>query len=137
MRKLILKITATAASFYVAQYALGGVHIDPTWSAYLIASLVFVIFNFILSPVIKLLLLPINLLTLGLFRWVSGVLVLYLFDLLYDGISIAAFNYPGYNSSLLALPAGHLNLFWVLVLTSLIMSLTYAIISALFRSDEE
>lgn len=135
MRKLVVKIAATAASFYVAQYFLAGVHLDSTWSAYLVASLVFVIFNFFLSPIIKLLLLPINLLTLGLFRWLTNVLILYLFDLIYNGIQITAFNYPGFTSSLIALPATHLSLFWVLVLTSLIMSLTYSLISGLFQGE--
>lgn len=137
MRKLIINILATAASFYVAQYFLpGGVHLQNTWSAYLVASLVFVIFNFVLAPIIKLLLLPINLLTLGLFRWLTNVLVLYLFDLLYDGISIVSFNYPGYASSLISLPATHLALFWVLVISSLLMSLTYSLISGLFRLED-
>ncbi|MFH2085512.1 MAG: phage holin family protein [bacterium] len=135
MRKIIVKVLATAASFYVAQYFLGGIHIDETWSAYLIASLVFVIFNFFLTPIIKLLLLPINLLTLGLFRWVTNVLVLYLFDLVYDGISITAFIYPGMSSSLISLPSGHLALFWVLVITSFLMNITYSLIATLFQAD--
>lgn len=135
MRKVIIKILATAASFYVAQYFLAGVHLENPWSAYLIASLVFVIFNLILTPIIKLLLLPINLLTLGLFRWLTNVLVLYLFDLLYSGISITSFTYPGYSSSLIMLPSGHLAVFWVLVLSSLLMSLTYSLISTLFATD--
>lgn len=135
MRKFIVKILATAASFYLTQYFLAGVHLDPNLSTYLFASLVFVIFNFILSPIIKLLLLPINLLTLGLFRWVTNVLVLYLFDLFYDGISLTAFTYPGSTSAWLVIPSGHLGLFWVLVLSSLIMSLTYSIISTLFASE--
>jgi putative membrane protein len=136
MRNFILKILATAASFYVAQYYLSGIEIENTWSAYLIASLVFVIFNFVLSPIIKLLFLPINLLTLGLFRWLTNVLVLYLFDLVYDGIRISGFSFPGYSSSLISLPAGDLGLFWVLVLASLIMSLTYSLISMLFRTED-
>lgn len=136
MRKLIIKILATAASFFVAQYFLAGFAIESTWSAYLVASLVFVIFNGILSPIIKLLLLPINLLTLGLFRWLTNVLVLYLFDLLYDGIRISGYNYPGFTSGIIALPAGPLNLFWVLVLASLLMSFTYSLISTLFRAEE-
>ncbi len=135
MRKLIISILATAASFYVAQSILSGVQIDNTWSAYLVASLVFVLFNFFLSPIIKILLLPINLLTLGLFRWITNVLVLYLFDLLYDGIDIVAFTYPGYSSSLVSLPSTYLNLFWVLVLCSLIMSLVYSFIQMLFRVE--
>ena len=135
MRKFIVKILATAASFYVAQYFLLGVHLDNNMATYLLASFVFVIFNFILSPIIKLLFLPINLLTLGLFRWVSNVLVLYLFDLVYDGISISAFTYSGLQTAWLVLPPGPLGLFWVLVITSLIMSLTYSLISTLFASE--
>lgn len=135
MRKIIIKILATATSFYVAGYFLSGFHIANNWSTYLIASLVFVIFNFVLTPIISLLLLPINLLTLGLFRWLTNVLVLYLFDLVYDGISISAFTYPGYNSAIISLPSGHLGLFWVLVLSSLLMSLTYSFISTLFQAE--
>lgn len=136
MRKIIVSILSTSASFYLTGYFLSGFQIENSWSAYLVASLVFVIFNFILSPIIKLLLLPINLLTLGLFRWLTNVLVLYLFDLVYDGINITAFTYPGYSSSIISLPSGHLNLFWVLVLSALIMSLSYSIISSLFGGDE-
>lgn len=135
MRKFIVKILATAASFYVAGYALSGVQLESTWSAYLVASLVFVIFNFLLTPVIKILLLPINLLTLGLFRWLTNVLVLYLFDLLYDGIRIVGFTYPGYSSAFISLPSTDLGLFWVLVIASLLMSLTYSIIGTLFQAD--
>ena len=135
MRKIIVSLLSTTASFYVAGYFLAGFQIDNNWSAYLIASLVFVIFNFFLSPIIKLLLLPINLLTLGLFRWLSNVLVLYLFDLLYDGINITAFTYPGYSSSMISIPSGDLNLFWVLVLSSLLMSITYSLISTLFGNE--
>lgn len=136
MRKFIVKILATAAGFYVAQYFLAGVQIDSTWSAYLIAALVFVLFNVLLTPIIKLLLLPINLLTLGLFRWLTGVLVLYLFDLLYDGLRIVSFTYPGFSSNIISLPAGPLALFWVLVLASLLMSFTSSLISTLFRAED-
>jgi len=132
MRKIIINILATAASFYAAQYFLLGFHIDSTWQAYLTTSLVFVIFNFFISPIIKLLLLPINLLTLGLFRWLTSVLVLYLFDLVYDGIRISSYHFPGYTSSLISLQAGYLGLFWVLILSSLVMSMTYSLISMLF-----
>ncbi|PIR99232.1 hypothetical protein COT87_00660 [Candidatus Collierbacteria bacterium CG10_big_fil_rev_8_21_14_0_10_44_9] len=136
MRKIIFKVLSTAIAFYITQYLLSGVHIQNTWESYLIASLVFVIFNFILSPIIKLLLLPINLLTLGLFRWFTNVLVLYLFDLVYDGINITSFTYSGYTSSFISLPAGHLGLFWVLVLASFIMSLTYSFICSLGQAND-
>lgn len=135
MRKIIVNILSTAASFYVAQYFLSGFHIQNNWSTYLIASLVFVVFNFILTPIITILLLPINLLTLGLFRWLTNVLILYLFDLVYDGINIVGFTYPGMTSPVISLPSGYLGLFWVLVISSLLMSLTYSIINSLFQGN--
>jgi putative membrane protein len=137
MRKIIINILATASAFFAAQYFLAGIDLDATWSAYLVASLVFVIFNFVLSPIIKLLLLPINLLTLGLFRWLSNVLVLYLFDLVYDGISITGYNFSGYESAIISLPTGYLGLFWVLVLASFIMSITYSLITTLFVAGDQ
>lgn len=137
MRKIIVNVLATAAGFYVAQYFLSGFQIQNNWNTYLIVSLVFVIFNFVLKPIINLLLLPINILTLGLFRWLTNVLVLYLFDLAYDSISIVGFTYPGLNSSVLSLPSGYLGLFWVLVLSSLLMSLTYSIIYSLFQGSND
>lgn len=136
MRKIIVNILATAASFYVAQYFLDGVQLENSWQSYLIASIVFVILNFFLTPIIKLLLLPINLLTLGLFRWLTNVLVLYLFDLVYDGIDISSFMYSGFTSSIISLPSGNISIFWVLVLASLLMSLTYSIINTLFVGEE-
>lgn len=136
MRQIIFKILATAIGFFVAQYFLLGVKLDPNLTSYLILSIVFVVFSFVLTPLIKLLLLPINLLTLGLFRWVTNVLVLYLFDLIYDGINISAFRYPGLTSPYLVIPATNLNLFWTLVLASLLLNLTYSLLTALLRAED-
>lgn len=136
MRNLIVKILSTMASFYVAQYLVAGFKIDGTWQAYLVAAIVFMLFNLLVSPVIKLLLLPINLLTLGLFRWVTNVLVLYIFDILYTGITIMPYRFEGYSSSLLTLPAGNLSMFWVLVASSLVISITYSLTSSLLQGEE-
>lgn len=135
MRKLIVNILATSASLFATAYLIAGFHVNPTWDSYLVAAIVFILLNAIVAPLIKLLLLPINLLTLGLFRWVTNVLVLYIFDVIYQGVSISAYDFPGYSGSVFALPAGHVSMFWTLVLSSLTISLTYGIISSLFRSE--
>ena len=135
MRSLIIRILGTALSFFVTSYLIAGFQLEPTWQAYLLASLVFVILNAVVGPLIKLLLLPINLLTLGLFRWLSSVIVLYLFDLLYDGISISAYRFAGFTSGLLSLPPLDLSLFWTLVISSFTISLTYSLFSSLLSSE--
>jgi len=135
MRNFLIRILATSASLFITGYFIAGFQIDNTWQAYLVAAVVFIIFNAIASPIIKLLLLPINLLTLGLFRWLANVLVLYLFDALYTGLTITAYHFAGYSSNLLALPPMQISLFWTLVLSSFMISLSFSLISTLFHTD--
>lgn len=135
MRKIILRTLGTALSFYVTSYLVAGFQLSQSWQTYLLASFIFVIFNWIASPIIKLLLLPINLLTLGLFRWIANVIVLYIFDLFYNGLTISAYSYPGYTSSLISIPSLHLSLFWVLVISSFLISLSFSIFSSLLSSE--
>lgn len=135
MRSLIAKIVSTMVSFYITSSLISGFKIEPTWQSYLIASLIFLLFNLLVTPLIKLLLLPINLLTLGLFRWITQVLVIYLFDILYTGITISSYYFAGFTSSIVALPAGNLSSFWVYCLSALIMSISYNISLTLLLGD--
>ncbi len=135
MKKLIVNIFSTSLALLTTSYLIQGFQVGPSWQAYLLASVIFIILNAFVAPLIKLLLLPINLLTLGLFRWVSNVLVLYIFDVLYTGVTISGYDFGGYTSNIIALPPGHLSLFWTLVLSSLTISLTYGIISSLLHSE--
>jgi len=135
MRTLLVKMLSTMASFYLVQILIAGVRLDPSWQAYLSATLVFLLFNLLVAPVIRLLLLPINLLTLGLFGWIANVITLYLFDIFSNSITISPYQFPGYSSSLIALPPAYLSLFWVLVLTSLTLTLINNLITYLLRSE--
>ncbi len=135
MRSLIAKIVSTMVSFYITSSLISGFKIEPTWQSYFIASLIFLLFNLLVTPLIKLLLLPINLLTLGLFRWITQVLVIYLFDILYTGITISSYYFAGFTSSIIALPAGNLSSFWVYCLSALIMSISYNISLTLLLGD--
>ena len=132
MRGLIVKILGTSLSFYLTDQLVDGFIIERTWQAFVIASIVFILVNAIVKPIIRLLFLPINLLTLGLFHWLINVIVLYLFDLIYSGINITGYDFAGYSSGILNLPPGHLSLFWVLVISSLAISLFYSIYEMLF-----
>lgn len=133
MRGLIVKIVGISLSFYLTDLLVGGFSIDNTFSAFVFASLIFIIFNALIKPIISLLLLPINLLTLGLFHWLINVLVLYIFDLLYGGVTIMAYHFEGYTSSLINLPPADINLFWTLVISSIAISLFYSFYESIFK----
>lgn len=135
MRRLIVHVLAASLALAAAAYLVQGFQISPTWDTYLIGSVVYLLLSSVVGPLIKLLLLPFNLLTLGLFRWVASVLVLYIFDLLYSGVTITSYTFPGFSSSLLTLSPGPVSLFWALVLATLVMSITYSLVTSLLSSE--
>jgi putative membrane protein len=63
---------------------------------------------FFAKPVINLLLLPLNLVTFGLFRWVSSAVVLYLVTLIIKDFKIVAFSFAGLSSKWIDIPSFNL-----------------------------
>jgi putative membrane protein len=118
MYKIIKAIVGTTISFALTNYFLTSFQLDNSLTSYLLTAILFLLVNLFVSPILKLILFPINLLTLGIFRWVVNVLVLYIFDLLYAGLTIA-----GTGSDYLL----------TLVLSSLMLSLSYAIFTLFVR----
>ncbi len=135
MRGLIIKILATMTSFYATAALIAGFKIDNNWQSYLVTAVVFLLFNLIITPLIKLLLLPINLLTLGLFRWLGSVLALYVFDTLYTGITVTSYYFAGYKNGLFELPQATISSFWVYCLSALCLSIVYNLVTTLVQGD--
>jgi len=88
----------------------------------LIASVVLTILNSIVKPALKILLLPINIITLGLFSWVINVLILWLLIAIVPGFHIDQIDAFGL----------HLGWFFSLLVVSFLISLIRGIIEAIF-----
>lgn len=89
MRILISIIINTIAVLLTA-YILPGIHIATFWTALLVA-IVLGIVNAILRPIIFILTLPINILTLGLFSFVIMGLLVYLVSAIVPGFKVDNF----------------------------------------------
>lgn len=59
----------------------------------------------LIKPIVNVLLLPLTLATLGLFKFLTHAVTLYVVDLALTQYSIDFFNYPGLTSTYLDLPA--------------------------------
>ncbi|RYD76662.1 MAG: phage holin family protein [Sphingobacteriales bacterium] len=87
---LIISLLLNALSLYLASLILDGVHISSITAA-IIAGVLLGIANFIVKPILKILALPITVLTLGLFLLIINALVLLLVDYFVDGFEINGF----------------------------------------------
>lgn len=88
--RLIALILGNVLALFLASYYIAGVAISGGWQGVLIVGLVFSAVNFFLKPLLKLLLGPIILLTLGVFILVINMGVLWVTDLLLPQMSIAS-----------------------------------------------
>ena len=81
----ILKLFAIAVAAYVASWILPDVTIDSAGTAIIVA-LVFALLNAIVRPI--LVLLPITIVTLGLFLLIINIIIVKLTDYLIDGFEV-------------------------------------------------
>lgn len=77
--------------------------------------------NFILVPLLKILFLPLNLLTVGLFSWLVNVIALYALTTIVSDFVLKPYYFAGATVAGVTLPATQLTTFWVAVLASLMI----------------
>jgi putative membrane protein len=88
LMRLAVRWACNVVALFVAAWALDGVTYGDKWWTLLIAAAVFTVVNMWLRPLVRLLSLPLIILTLGLFLFVVNVLMLYVTDWLVDGFDI-------------------------------------------------
>lgn len=87
---ILLKWLISASSIILAAYLIPGVVVDSFWAALWLAVLLGLI-NITFRPILLILTLPINILTLGLFTFViNGALILFASSVM-DGFSVSGF----------------------------------------------
>lgn len=88
-----------------------------------IGALTFMLINFLLVPLLKILFLPLNLLTLGLFAWIINVLALYALTSLVSNFQLVPYTFPGFGYGGLILPPYELSPFLVAVAASFLIGI--------------
>jgi putative membrane protein len=87
---LLLKWLISAVSILIAGYLIPGVKVSGAWSA-LILALVFGLLNATIKPLLVILTLPINIITLGLFTLVINALIVMLASSIVKGFEVGGF----------------------------------------------
>ncbi|MEK7063974.1 MAG: phage holin family protein [Patescibacteria group bacterium] len=93
---MLMTLVINALAFYVVAYLVPGVTIAG-WGALVVIAVVWGVLSILLKPILILLTLPINILTLGLFTFVINALLITLMSRL-----VAGFRVEGFGTALLA-----------------------------------
>lgn len=104
MKKIIRHYVYDTFALFTASKIATGIVYEKDVETILLAGLGITVAMLLVKPIINILLLPINLITFGLFRFVSSAIALYLVTLVVPGFKILGFYFGGFSSKWLDVP---------------------------------
>jgi putative membrane protein len=120
---LLIRWIIASFSLFIAAWLVPGIRVEGNaWGAYAVMAVILGLINAIIRPILKLLSLPIIILTLGLFLLVINGITLWMAS----ALAIKVFHIGFYVDG-----------FWSAFLGALIVSIVSVILSAFFRKREE
>ena len=132
MKRITRMIIFSAVALYLTSFWNAGFKVNFTPDIYFRTILLIALFYYLVVPISKIILLPINLLTLGLLSSILYFILFYIFITRFSFVQIKAWNFPGiefYGLSLKSFPISYfLNLLLSSVSLSFIINLLEAIL---------
>ncbi len=133
MRTILKHFIINTVTLYLISQAVSGISFSEGSYTLLLAGVVLTLTTMIIRPIINILLLPINLITFGLFKWVGYAITLYLVTLIVPGFKLLDFMFKGYNSYWFAIPALTLAGFFAFIAFSFLISTVSSIFYWIFK----
>lgn len=122
-------------SLYLVAAVYPGLIIPKNLWQLLWVGVAFTLLNFLAKPLIKLILLPLNLLTLGLLSWLAQVLVLVIAVRLLPTLQVVAATIPAWQRSGFSIPALNVNLWLSFIIAGISLSLVYKLLDGVLCPD--
>lgn len=121
MKAILRYYLINLTTLWLTTQILPGLSFSGSLQTLFLGALAFGVINFFAIPILKILLLPLNLLTLGLFAWISNVLALYALTNLIPQFRIIPFHFTGFEYGGFIIPETDFSVLWVAIIASLII----------------
>ncbi len=128
MKKLLKRLIFTIVIFYLLINFYPGLSGSAQWENLVIAALIYLVLEICIKPLLKILLIPINILTLGLAGSLINAILLFLLVLLVPSLHINPFTTPSIQLGSYILPPTHLGYWASLIVTSFLISFINSIL---------
>lgn len=107
MHDLARKVATNTLALFLVSLLLTGLVISGGFVNYLIAGALLAIFATILDPVVRVVTLPFQILTLGLLSFLTIVVALWVLTIFYAPVMVNSFTFPGFSFLGLTIGAIH------------------------------
>jgi putative membrane protein len=123
MKTLLKSLLINCFSLYLVAKLVNAFSFAHGYETLIIAAIVLGLVNLFVRPLINILLLPINLITLGTFHWIVNVFTLFIVTLIVPDFQIIGFEFSGLNIGQLIIPAYSTTGLMALILNTFILSI--------------
>lgn len=124
MKGLFRGFLINFAALFFATELLPGLRYDGGFKTLAVGAVMFMVINFAVVPLLKVLLLPLNLLTFGFFTWATHVIALFFLTILVPQFRIVPFVFTGLGIAGFVIPQIELNVLQVAIIASFLIGLT-------------
>ena len=97
MKKILLQLIVIGVTLALVDYVIPGVTLSNSLDGLVLVTLVFAAINTFVKPLLKILSLPIEVATLGLFTVVINTILLLVVDYVLVPLTITSFWFPGFS----------------------------------------
>jgi putative membrane protein len=133
MKSLLRNTLFNAFSIFIISQAISGMRVSGGLITFLFGGLALTILFLVLKPILNILALPLNIITLGLFSFLINVALFYILTVLVVGISVTSFTFPGLSFAGFIVPKIYLNTFFAFVLVAFMQSVIVSFLSWLIK----
>jgi len=133
MKNILKHYIIDTITLYLVSQFVSGMVFEKGVQSMLLAALGLMLTSFLVKPILNLLLLPLNLLTFGLFKWISSAIALYIVTLIVPGFKIINFLFSGFTSKWIDIPSINLGLPIAYIAFSFLLTLITSIIYWLIK----
>lgn len=123
MKHLVRVFLFNVFALWLTGEILPGLLIHGGWQTILFGGFILCLLMLIVAPILKILFIPINILTFGLLSWMVNVIVIYLFTVVVPEMQVTAWVYPGATWAGFVVPQMEISYFVSLVLVSLCIAM--------------
>lgn len=120
-------------SIFFLSLILSGVKVNGGITTYILGGVALTLLLAILKPVLNLLALPLNIVTLGMFSFLTNVIIFYLLTVFVTGISIGAFTFSGFSYSGFVIPSIYFNTLFAFIITAFFQALCVSFLNWLIE----
>lgn len=123
MKSVLRRIVFYSVALFLTAQALEGVRVNGGLIEYIVGGMVLSILFLLVKPILGIITLPLNIITLGLFSFLTNGIILYLLTIIVPNISIAAFKFKGFSFMGFVIPQLQVNNFFAFIVASILLSI--------------